>query len=190
MWGNVAQVNQMRLTIMAITSNTQKRTETVLAKTIMRAADGIAQGVRFEFSNGQQFHVMLSDLFILPEAACHGISQKVGDAAAMSRNPETGKSATVDDKYNAAKAVADRILAGQWNAPRDGNGRDADLLRALIQYYAGKRTEEQVRAAYEGWSAEQRRALERNEQIAAIIARIKATRVDATIDTDELLSEV
>ena len=51
----------------------------------------------------------------------HGLGQKLGDAGAKSRNPDTGASATTLEKYNAIKAVADNLLNGAWNfATREG----------------------------------------------------------------------
>lgn len=54
------------------------------------------------------------------QAMVHGLTQKLGDAAAKTRDGVTGKSAPLDVKYNAIKAVFDNIIAGNWNLASGG----------------------------------------------------------------------
>jgi hypothetical protein len=82
------------------------------------AWDGADGGwIELEFANGKtlQFSTDRLPIGMLFCAAMHGLKQKLVDAAAISWNPETGRAATVEDKYQAVKAVYDRLLAGAWD---------------------------------------------------------------------------
>lgn len=61
----------------------------------------------------------------------HGIEQKIGDAAALSRDTKSGKSASLADKRAEMIAVAERIAspAGEWNAK---GGRGPVSVESLI----------------------------------------------------------
>lgn len=147
------------------------------------------------FGNGRDLTVEVDQLneAIRAEATVHGLKQKLHDAAAISRNPLTGKSASFDDKYEAALAVYNRITSpdGTWNAIREGTGVTGGLLaRALVVYYAGKLTIDEVRAKLADYTDEQKAALRDNKKIAAIIAELKAEKVDPSIDTDALLQAI
>lgn len=123
-------------------------------------------------------------------AILHGLKAKIGDAAAKPRNKETGASATMEEKRAAMMSVVDTLLAGQWNQRNGEGGSEAGLLlSALIEFYEGKKTEEEARAFYNGLDDAQRSALRANPRIAPIIARIKSERAakKADIDTDALL---
>ena len=145
-----------------------------------------------EFSNGQTIYVWLGELnsTIIEQATLHGLKQKLVDAAAISRNPDTGRSATIDDKYNAVREVYDRLLSGQWNKGRgDGSstGNGGLLFRALCQMYPGK-TPEALRAFLDGKTKSECAALRATPKIAAIIDTLRAPSGD--VDTDGLLAEL
>ena len=125
-------------------------------------------------------------------AMMHGLKQKLVDAAAISRNPETGRAATVEDKYQAVKAVFDRLLGGQWNATREGGGNTGGLLlQALCRMYAGRKTAEDIKAFLAEKSDAEKTALRKNPRVAQIIEDIRAEQGKAAgIDTDELLGEL
>ena len=125
-------------------------------------------------------------------AMMHGLKQKLIDAAAISRNPETGRPASIEDKYQAVKAVYDRLLAGQWNAPREGGGATGGLLfQALCRMYAGRKTPEEIKAFLDTKTDAERAALRKNPRVAAVIAEIRAEQGETMgIDTDELLDEL
>jgi hypothetical protein len=166
----------------------QKRTPAIAAEIV----DGSLQLV---FANGQRLEInpqeQLTDE-LYQYAAMHGLKQKLVDAAAISRNPETGRAASIEDKYNAVKAVFDRLLAGQWNAPREGAGAGGGLLfKALCRMYAGKKTDEAIREFLEAKTDAEKTALRKNPKVAAIIEEIRAeSGKAANIDTDELLGEL
>lgn len=144
------------------------------------------------FANGEELCIKASMLTVpmAQQAMMHGLKQKLVDAAAISRNPDTGRSATVDDKYNAVKEVYDRLLSGQWNKTRGegGTGSGGLLYRALCILYADK-TPEAIRAFLAGKDAKQQAALRNNAKVAAIIATLKADNSD-DIDTDEMLADL
>lgn len=124
-------------------------------------------------------------------AMMHGLKQKLVDAAAISRNPETGRAATVEDKYQAVKAVFDRLLSGQWNTTREGGATGGLLLQALCRMYAGRKTPEELKAFLADKTDAEKTALRKNPRVAAIIDEIRAEQGKAAnIDTDELLGEL
>lgn len=142
------------------------------------------------FSNGDAMTVRMSDLTpaIATQCLMHGLKQKLVDAAAISRNPDTGRSATVGDKYNAVREVLDRLLSGQWNKVREGAGAVSGglLFRALCIAYPAKAPE--VLREYLGKrTAEEKTAL--RAKFSDIIATLKAPSADG-IDTDSLLGEL
>ena len=125
-------------------------------------------------------------------AMMHGLKQKLVDAAAISRNPETGRPSSVEDKYQAVKVVFDRLLTGQWNATLEGGGNAGGLLmQALVRMYAGRKTAEDIKAFLAEKSDAEKAALRKNPRVAAIIEDIRAEQGRVTgIDADELLNEL
>lgn len=150
--------------------------------------------LKLTFANGQELVIAAHDLSddLRVHAIMHGLKQKLVDAAAISRNPETGRAASVEDKYQAVKTVYDRLLAGQWNATREGGGNAGGLLfQALCRMYDGRKTPEQLREFLADKSDAEKTALRKNPRIAAIIEEIRAeTGKAASIDTNELLGEL
>lgn len=150
-------------------------------------------GLLLTFSNGETLTLGASRLSdeLRGYAMMHGLKQKLVDAAAISRNPETGRTATIDDKYDAVKAVYDRLLSGEWNATREGGGATGGLLlQALCRMYADK-TPEQLRDYLAGKTDAEKAALRKNPKVATIIDTIRAeTGKAASVDTDELLDEL
>lgn len=158
----------------------------------MESCDSAA--LTLQFSNGKEIIITTNSLGngLLYMAAVHGLKQKLVDAAALSRNPETGRAATIEDKYNAVKVVYDRLLAGQWNATREGGvgGSSGLLFKALCRLYTIK-SPEQIAAFLAGKTDAEKTALRKNPKVAAIIEELRAeTGKVANIDTDELLAEL
>lgn len=149
--------------------------------------------VRLAVSNGLRISVNPDTLTdsIQHMALMHGLKQKLVDAAAISRNPDTGRSATIDDKYNAVREVYDRLLSGQWNKVRDGGtGTKGGLLfRALCMMYPDK-TPDAIKAFLDKKTAAEKTALRNTARIASIIATFKADEIDDDIDADTLLDEL
>lgn len=173
--------------------NTTKRNTAISAAI---GSYGTPEGTQYDaltlsFSNGEALTIRTHELSeeVTRMALMHGLKQKLVDAAAISRNPDTGRSATIDDKFNAVKTVYGRLLAGQWNATREGGGGNGGLLfRALVQMYAGRKTAEDIKMFLEGKTDAEKTALRKNPKVAAIIETLRAT--PANVDTDELLGEL
>lgn len=131
---------------------------------------------------------------ILIHAALHGIGQKLVDAAAKPRDTGNGAPATPAEKYEAIRAVYDRLLAGEWNAPAgSGGGNEGGLLaQALVRLYPTK-TREQINAYLAGKSDKEKAALRADPNVAPIIAEIRAAAgkvKGAGVDTASLLDEL
>lgn len=160
--------------------------------TITATIDGTT--LALTFANGETL-TMRGDALntdIQQQAMMHGLKQKLVDAAAISRNPETGRAASVEDKYQAVKTVFDRLLAGAWNATREGGGTTGGLLlQALCRMYAGRKTAEAIKAFLAEKTDAEKTALRKNPRVAQIIEDIRAEQGKAaSIDTDELLGEL
>ena len=174
-------------------TDTTKRNVTITA-TIVMNAEGHPGGLALQFANGESLGLTAAQLpnNILEHAVWHGLKQKLVDAAAISRNLETGRAASVEDKYQAVKTVYDRLLAGQWNAVREGGGATGGLLlQALVRMYAGRKTADELKAFLADKSDAEKTALRKNPRVAQIIEDIRAEQGKAAnIDTDELLGEL
>lgn len=178
---------------MNATTNATSKTIT----TTVRADGGLTGNgsLRIDVTGFPTLNVQLRDLSdaMIEQAALHGLKQKIVDAAALSRNPDTGRSATAADKYNAMREVFSRLLAGEWNKTRgDGTGTGGLLFAALCRLYSAK-TPEDIRAFLEGKTAAEQAALRKNPKVAGVIEEIKAERAkDAPedTDTDDMLAEL
>lgn len=145
------------------------------------------------FANGKTLRMEASTLSqeIIAAATMHGLKQKLVDAAAISRDPVTGATATIDTKYAAVREVYDRLLAGEWNKRREGGGGSGEgglLYRALCKFYEGKKDAATVKAWLDGKDKAEQAALRANPKIAAIIDSLRP-KVDEAKGAD-LLSEL
>jgi hypothetical protein len=149
-------------------------------------------GLTLTFANGQELRIHASQLTatIGAHALMHGLKQKLVDAAAISRNPETGRPATVQDKFEAVKVVYDRLLSGAWNATREGGAPTGGLLlQALCRMYTGRKTVEELKTFLADKTDAEKAALRKNPRIAQHIADIRAEQAkDGGIDADDLLA--
>ena len=180
-----------------MSTNDTKRTPALAVEMVLDRADAPLSpnnGVAITFADGHQTQITVGDLGleVLTMALLHGLKQKLVDAAAISRNPDTGKSATVADKRAAVEAVMTRLLGGAWNAIRGENGTGAGglLFRALVRLYDGKKSPDDIREFLDGKDKKEQAALRKNPRVAAIIVEIQAEQADSDIDTDDLLGEL
>lgn len=169
---------------------TPKKTPAIVA-----AINEAQTGMTLTFSNGKTIIVNTLNMsqYILDYATMHGLKQKLVDAAAISCNPETGRPATIEDKYEAVAGVYDRLMAGQWNKPREGAAAVAGglLFKALCRMYADK-SPEYIKAFLDKKSDAEKAALRKNPRVAGIIEEIKAETekdIDPTA-TDAMLNEL
>ena len=144
------------------------------------------------FANAKILTLGLDNLSqeIVDYATMHGLKQKLVDAAAISCNPETGRPATIDDKYQAVKEVYDRLLSGAWNKIREGGTATGGLLfAALCRMYEGRKTPEQLREYLAAKTDAEKAALRKNPKISAIIDEIRLER-GGEDTSEELLAEL
>lgn len=146
------------------------------------------------FSSGDVIEIDASKLTpeVQHKAMMHGLKQKLMDAAAIAKNTDNGRSATVQDKFDAVKEVADRLTVdGAWNKTRtsEGSSNNTLLARALVQM-SGK-TRAQIDAFLETKTKEEKAALRKTSKVAHIIVALQAEQVaNSGIDTDDLLAEL
>jgi len=115
--------------------------------------------------------VRLDDLpeEIIRRAALHGIAQKLGDAVAGA----SARGDTAADMANTITALADRLREGRWNAGATaGGGLLAEAIAALTGRDPGT-----VRAKLADMSEEDKKALAKRPDVAAMVARIRAERL-------------
>lgn len=132
-------------------------------------------------------------------AMIHGFEQRIRDAAALSVDRDTGKSATPQEKFDAAKRISDHLTSGatEWNLKvAASSGVDAGLtLMAIMRVFkktldeaetvlAATMTKKEIdrTAALKLWAG--------SKQVAAAILAIKSERLQSTEDADDLLDEI
>ena len=169
-------------------------TETKNTRQIEATTDAQALTVRFDIVGLAPVMIDANQLTasLLNHAIVHGLKQKIGDAAAISRDPETGRSATLADKRAAMMRVVEQLMAGDWNRTREGGTGAAGglLFQALCRMQPNKPAAE-VRAWLDAKTKEEQASLRKNPRVAPIIAAIQAERVKTDgIDSDDLLEDL
>lgn len=131
-----------------------------------------ATELQIRFENNQVVKLKLSAFpqNVRDALAWHGLAQKVGDSYA-------GKGDNLDDAFDAAMAVVERLEAGEWMKAREGGGpRISQLLEATMAAFqkAGRTdvTEDQVKEAFKSKDAREKAA--KDPRIAAELARVRA----------------
>lgn len=170
-------------------------TTTTTTKKDIEATVGADGALILEFRHGETLRVHPETLApeIQRAALLHGLKQKLVDAAAISRDTATGRTATIVTKYEAVREIFDRITgaggeAPSWNKPRVGGagGQGGLLARAIARY---KNVEVAAAKAYlERLTDAQKQALRVDPRIATIINELRLESAKpAGIDTDALL---
>lgn len=156
-----------------------------LSKITPSDVTGKANVVQFILGNGLKVE---ADLAAMPsgmveQLALHGLSQKVGDAAA-------GFSKAVDysGAFGAMQQVVDNLYAGQWSTRGQGGGI-SDLVQAIAELRGVEL--DAAQAAIDAMDEEQLKRVTSHPQIKAKVADIKAARLakaaENAPDLDELL---
>lgn len=132
------------------------------------------------FINGKEIVIDANTLNpeIRDMALLHGLKQKLVDAAAISRNVETGKSASADDKYEAVKKIADRLTSpdGKWNEgraagePATSASVNSILIRAVMKMTG--HSEAYTKDWLANKTKEQRAALRKNPRVVQIMVEV------------------
>ena len=133
-------------------------------------------------------------------AMLHGFIQRVSDAAALSRNPETGLPATPEDKREAMARLVEWYESGteEWARRREaGAGPDTGItLQAIMDVFktdaAGARGMIASLAERRGITPNEARAVfAGSREVAARIAQLKADRAAKSgVDAQGLLDEL
>ena len=153
------------------------------------------------FGNGKNLEIdaMLLTPEIQLQAMLHGLKQKLVDAAAIARDLSTGRSVSVNDKFDAVNEVYNRLLgtaehAPSWNKVRDAaapsnNSGNTLLVKALMMMTGKTRAETDEFLAPK--TKEQKAALRENPRVIEAIAKIQAASAKTpAIDTDAMLQEL
>lgn len=182
-------------------SKTERKTErAIIETTILRDEEGNAAGVEFDVIDHEPFAILAKDLTssVQLEALCHGLKQKISDAAAIARNPDTGRAASPFDKYAAMIEVRNRLqIGGAWNANRtgDGTGGARSLLALALERLMGK-SPETIDKFLADKSAKEQAKMRADARIAPIIQAIKDERAAArgpaakSTDVDAMFAEL
>lgn len=145
------------------------------------------------FANGRTLKLDSNALTpdIIQSAIMHGLKQKLIDAAAIGRNPDTGATATIDDKFNAVNEIFQRITgdAPTWNKIRvggEGGNKGGLLVRAMMRLTSKAR--DTITEYLNGLSKEEVAALRKNPRVVEVIAQLQAEQAnDSGVDSDALL---
>lgn len=127
------------------------------------------------------------------QAMVHGLVQRVSDRAAISRDGDTGKSATPLDKFNAMKVLVEHYNSGSasWNLSGGERGPSDEvklLATALAELYPLKGLEE-LTAWVRKRSKDELAALVTGEKLKPIVERLRAERAKG-VDAEALLGEL
>lgn len=104
-------------------------------------------------------------------AALHGFTQRISDAAAISRDPETGKSATPQEKYDAMAQLIAHYESGtsEWSRVRSDGAPKGVLFRALCIVYPNRSLEE-IREWLKGKSKADKAEMRQSQKVRDAIA--------------------
>jgi len=128
----------------------------------------------------------LLDEAMKKKALFHGVKQKVGDAAAKERDPETGKPASVEEKYAAVAAMASRLEAGEWTSKQSGGG--LGLLAQALAEVRGKSFEEAL-AYLQGLEKDKVKKIKALPQVKEVMERLKPEMEVSAEEAEGLLED-
>jgi len=127
-------------------------------------------------------------------AMLHGFKQRLIDAAALSRDPKSGRSATPAEKFDAIEQLVEHYHSGseEWNV-RVASGERTDgelamLVRAVCEAKP-QATAEKVREWLKSKSKAERAAIAQGATIKPIMDRIRAENA-APVDAEAMLDEL
>lgn len=159
-----------------------------LSKILPGDVGGKEGAIRFVLGNKLEVVADLTDIpnGIREQLALHGLSQKVGDAAAG-----FSKAGDYSGAFGAMQQVVDNLLAGQWSTRGQGGGV-ADLVQAIADLRGVEL--DAAQAAVDAMDEEQLKKVASHPKVKAKIADIKAARLakaaESAADLDELLGDL
>lgn len=167
---------------------------------ITTALNDEGKTLTFSVLGAGELHLDLTALgkAVIERALVHGMKQRISDAAAIPCNPETGKPATPQEKFEAMQALVEHYNSGtdEWAIGRVGGGgapRAANTLQAIANVYSldldGARAYVEKTAAKRGIDYKAALALwKSSDKIAEELARMAAAK--SKVDADGLLDEL
>lgn len=128
---------------------------------------------------------------VLERAMVEGMSDRIADAAAKSRDPITGKPATPAEKRASMAALVDHYESGTTDWSRRGTGDRGDV-GMLFEALTIMQPTADVRAFLATLTDDDKRALvTQDEGVMSAIAAIKRKRAaSANVDTKSILSRL
>lgn len=156
-----------------------------LSKVMPSDIGGKGSIVQFVLGNGLRVEAGLDSLApeMITQLALHGLSQKVGDAAAG-----FSKAGDYSGAFGAMQQVVDNLYAGQWSTRGQGGGT-SDLVQAICELRGVD--VDAAQKALDAMDEEQLKRVSSHPQVKAKIADIKAARLAKAAenagDLDELL---
>lgn len=149
-------------------------------------------GVTFSVKDQGKLRVSFASLSraVRDRALAHGIVQRVVDAAALSRDGKSGKSASTLEKFTAMKEIVEHLMSGteNWSLAREQESPYVSLLTQCLCEIYPERTEEKVRDWVKKLSAADRKAVLGSSKVKVIAERIESEKVKH-IDAEEMLSD-
>lgn len=166
-----------------------KREAKVLSREIVEG------GVKFKVAGVGELHLELSRVSAENKeyATLHGFIQRITDAAALSRDGATGKSASPQEKFDAMKVLVEHYNSGAtgWNLSGGERGPSEEvklLVEALSEVYPTKGKDE-LTAWVRKRSKAEVIALSEQENLKTIITRLRGERAKG-VDAAALLGEL
>lgn len=142
-----------------------------LSKIASDSVGGIDGALRFVLGNGLEVQARLDDMSedMKTALAWHGLSQKVGDAAAG-----FSKAGDYSGAFSVMQQVVDNLLVGVW-ATRGSGGGLSDLVSALCTLRGLDVAVAQ--SAVDAMDEDELKRVSTHPQIKAAIAKLKADRL-------------
>lgn len=191
----VAGNHSPALTQWRLTMSTKLKSNATMAVEINQSANTIIFTVRDAGAITLDMSRLSPD--VIAYAAFHGMKQRIADAAAMSRNPDTGAPASPQDKFDAMQALAEHYMSGtgEWavRVASGGAGKPSGLtLRALadVQGLDVPAMRERVEGLAERKGTTTAALLRELAKAPAVAKRIAELKAASSPDADSLLDEL
>ena len=137
---------------------------------------------------------------IMQRAAIHGLIQRISDAAALGRDPDTGRSASPMDKLSAMTELVAYYETGteEWKRTGTGEGGGKSItieaiakVKSVPYEVAVDYVERYAKAKFEGDTKKTLAFLRKSGSVAEAIAEIRKSRQGApVVDADKALDEM
>lgn len=129
---------------------------------------------------------------VVQRAAIHGMIQRISDAAAISRDEETGLPATPEEKLEAMSRLVAHYESGtsEWSRVAEAGPKGGVLFKALCEMFPD-RDAKSIREWLDELSKKEQTALRADPKVKAIIDRMQAeVGKSASVDTSALLAQI